>query len=143
MFEQLAGLKSLNLNCSGEEELVYFEELSRPRSVLSSEDGKMIPRVLCPQLDTLTTTGIDGSELKTLVEIRKAAGCPLKRLFMCEEDELSHRDEKWLKGNLESLEFFEASDEEDVDMDMDDDDDRDSLMEEIGPGFFTPHSLLL
>jgi len=60
--------------------------------------------------------------MKTLVELRRKAGYPLKSVLMSNNDDVSARDDMWLRSNLESLEYFEPSeDEEDLDDDEDDD----------------------
>lgn len=103
-YAQLAGLKTLNLNA----EDVYFEKLLKPGK--TTELGSSVG-IYCPQLHTVTLTGVDGKEIRELVEARKAAGHPLKKVFMCTEDDITSSDEKWLRKNLESLEYFDASDD--------------------------------
>lgn len=116
IFEQLAGLQTLNLNCSGDEE-IFFDRLMKSKSY-------------CPNLHTITTTGIQGSKMKQFVEARKAAGVPVKKVFMSEEDEVDEKEEKWLRGHLDALEFFEPSDSEEELIDIDEDDlDEDSGMD--------------
>ncbi|GLB38500.1 putative F-box-like [Lyophyllum shimeji] len=102
MFEQLGGLKTINLNCSGEEEEQLFRRLMKPPA----------NKIYCPNLHTITTTGIDGAEMRAFIEARKAAGVPVKRVMMSDEDEVEEKDERWLREHLEELEFFEPSDSE-------------------------------
>ncbi|PCH40076.1 hypothetical protein WOLCODRAFT_131199 [Wolfiporia cocos MD-104 SS10] len=71
-----------------------------------------------PRLKALSTTGVNGADMRKLVEARKAAGVPLERVFMNEEDEIEDEDEEWLHKNVQDFELFEGSDDEDV---MDDD----------------------
>ncbi|KAF9468599.1 hypothetical protein BDZ94DRAFT_1183403 [Collybia nuda] len=108
IFEQLAGLHTLNLNCSGDEEII-FDRLMKSKSY-------------CPNLHTITTTGIQGSKMRQFVEIRRAAGFPVKKVFMSEEDQIDEKEEKWLRANLDSLEFFEPSDSEEELIEIDEDD---------------------
>jgi hypothetical protein len=122
--DQLARLQSLNLNC-GEEE-IFFDLLWRPlaQSVTPS-------KTYCPNLHTIWTSGILGQQMKRLIETRKAAGVPIKRVFMSQQDEVGGREEKWIKDHVETLEFFEPSDSEEdyVDMDVDDDEEYDHSLD--------------
>ena len=96
----------------------------------------MGPTVLyCPNLTSIYTTGIDGRQMKSFVEARSKGGVPLKRVGMSDDDEVDEREEKWLKENVEEVEFFEPdsdledeeelfevedfTDSEDEDVDMD------------------------
>ena len=111
-------------------DMIWYTLLSRPERV----EGTNAPdRVYCPQLRALTLTGLDGSAARELVEEREMRGHPLKKLSMDEEDEVENEDLEWLEAHLESLEFFEGSeDEDDYDEDdMDDDEDED----DEGDGF--------
>lgn len=113
VLEQLTNLKSFNLNCSGESEEPFFHRL------IATTSGT---KVYCPNLHTMTTTGIEGSRMRAFVEARKTAGVPLKKVFMSQEDEVNEKEEKWLRDNLEALEFFEPSDtEEEMELEVDDD----------------------
>jgi hypothetical protein len=124
LFDQLSGLQSINLNCLGDEEELFFELLCRPtvRSVPTSL------KTYCPNLNSIWTTGITGEQMKHLITIRKATSVPIKRVFMSSQDTPHVRDERWIKEHVESLEYFEASDSEEeiteVDMDMDEDGDE-------------------
>ncbi|KAI0785268.1 hypothetical protein C8Q75DRAFT_776626 [Abortiporus biennis] len=72
-----------------------------------------------PKLEVLVTTGLNGQEMRKLVEHRKTARFPLKRVLMNGEDEVSEEDQAWLSKELDTFEYFEGSDE---DTDSDDDD---------------------
>ncbi|THV05285.1 hypothetical protein K435DRAFT_773983 [Dendrothele bispora CBS 962.96] len=132
MLEQLANLHTINLNCCGDEE-EFFDKLMETKPNLASGVGGQTV-VYCPNLKRIMTAGIDGKKMRKFVETRKAAGVPIARVSMSEEDELEDRERKWLEEHLEQLEFFEPSDsEEEVeieghvielsDAEMDDDDD--------------------
>lgn len=107
LFDQLSGLHSINLNCLGDEEELFFELLLRPtiRSIPSL-------KTYCPNLNSIWTSGITGEQMKKLIDTRKAAGVPIKRVFMSSQDTPSARDEKWIKDHVESLEYFDPSDSE-------------------------------
>nr|VWP00412.1 PPM-type phosphatase domain-containing protein [Ganoderma boninense] len=77
-----------------------------------------------PRLESLTTTGVDGAQLRELVEARAARGAPLKEVRMNQDDGVEEDDEAWLKGHLDRFDTFEGSDEEEV-VDAFDDDDED------------------
>jgi len=124
-FDQLAGLQILNLNCVGEEEL-FFELLQQ-----LAQSGTPT-KTYCPNLHTIWTSGIFGPQMKKLIEMRKAAGMPIRRVFMSRQDAVGECEENWLKDNVETFEFFEPSDMEDTDVsemeeEDDDDDDDDDL----------------
>lgn len=139
--DQLSNLKSLNLKVVGVDEAVIFQKLIDPSATSapfdrdadpeeiaaaqaavaqaaasSSANGSdseiSSPALFCPKLETLTTNAVDGYRLKELVEARKKLGAPLKRVFMSYHDRVTEKEEKWLRANLEELEFFEPSDSE-------------------------------
>ncbi|KAF8073848.1 hypothetical protein FPV67DRAFT_1479533 [Lyophyllum atratum] len=111
MYQQLGGLKTINLNCSGEEEEQLFKHLMKP----------LPNKIYCPNLHTITTTGIDGADMRAFIEARKAAGVPIKRVMMSEEDDIEDKDEKWLRAHVEELDFFEPSDSEEEYVDLTED----------------------
>ncbi|PIL22544.1 hypothetical protein GSI_15233 [Ganoderma sinense ZZ0214-1] len=75
-----------------------------------------------PRLEILTTTGVDGAQLRELVEARAARGAPLREVRMNQDDGVEEEDEAWLRRNLERFDTFEGSDEEEVELDGFDDD---------------------
>jgi hypothetical protein len=114
--DQLAGLHTLNLNCTGEEEEIFFDLLWRP-SVQSATP----PKVYCPNLHTISTTGVYGQQMKKFIEARQAAGVPIRKVFMSQGDEVTDSQTQWIKDHVEALEFFEPSDEEEyIEMDEED-----------------------
>ncbi|KAF7982884.1 hypothetical protein HWV62_25128 [Athelia sp. TMB] len=127
MYEQLGALRSINLKLFDEFlDARFFERLTQPIDPAAKTHP---PAFYLPHLDTLTTSGVPGAEMRRLVEARKKAGVPVKRLFMCEDDDVSMQDEVWFRAQLETFELFEPSDdEEDLElvegeMDMDEDND--------------------
>ncbi|KAF8158400.1 hypothetical protein B0H34DRAFT_789290 [Crassisporium funariophilum] len=137
MLDQLAGLKSFNLKCFGEEEAVFFDKLINPsagRPSLTSPHPpfatpylKALPKLFCPLLESMTTVSVTGAQVKLLVQTRKTLGAPIKKVFMSQDDPLTAKEERWLVKNLEVLDFFEPSDSEDEfdieDVDIGEDDD--------------------
>lgn len=115
VFEQLAGLRTLNLNCSGEEEEKFFNRLMK-----ASSTGT---KLYCPNLHTIITTGIEGARVKAFVEARRAAGVPIKKVLMSEEDAIDEKEENWLRAHVDELEFFEPSDSEEEYIDDPEEDD--------------------
>ena len=86
------------------------------------------PRINVPRLDTLFSMGLDGEQLKILLEARKAAGAPLSRLYINREDYVEEEQERWFRkeSGLKTFDFFEDSDDEEddlVELETDDDDD--------------------
>ncbi|KAJ3910592.1 hypothetical protein F5879DRAFT_231559 [Lentinula edodes] len=119
MLEQLVNLKSICINCVGDEEK-FFERLMELKST-PSESGTTQSVVFCPHLNTLMTTGVDGTAMRKFVETRKRGGAPLSKVSMSEEDNLDEKEEKWLRDHLQELDFFEPSDsEEEIEMEIDD-----------------------
>lgn len=113
MYEQLANLKSLHLNCSFVD-VAFFEKLmSPPPPSTHSDVASPATQMYCPNLTTITTSGIRGKLMKDFVEARKAAGFPIKTVAMSESDKVREKDEKWLRRNVQSFEYFESSDTDD------------------------------
>jgi hypothetical protein len=123
MYEQLGNLRSINLKMSEDfVDGIFFEKLRVP---IASSSSTVPAAFYCPNLDTLTTSGVDGMTMRVFIEARRKAGIPVKRVFMSEEDEVDINDEVWLRDQLETFELYEPSDEEtDVEL-MDDDMDVD------------------
>ncbi|KAF9483450.1 hypothetical protein BDN70DRAFT_851506 [Pholiota conissans] len=126
--DQLVILKSFNLKVT----IVAAQALAAGAATSATASGSSSgplssPTLFCPKLETLTTNAVDGYRLKQLVETRKKLGAPIKRIFMSYNDRVSEKEEKWLRDNLEELEFFEPSDsEEEVEVYGEEDDDDDS-----------------
>ncbi|KAF7299092.1 hypothetical protein MIND_00857500 [Mycena indigotica] len=118
LMAQLDSLKRMDLNCAGEEER-FFHRLFKAQPNAKSP-------LYCPKLEGVRVAGKEGSDLKKLVIARKAMGVPLKQVLICRRDYVSPRDDKWLRENVETLEYFEASESEDelVDIEGADDDDE-------------------
>ncbi|EIM85812.1 uncharacterized protein STEHIDRAFT_98008 [Stereum hirsutum FP-91666 SS1] len=93
-------------------------------------------KLYLPSLETLSTRGVPGPYLRSLITSRRASGHPLKRLLVEMEDDIGTGDEAWLRGNVEEFAWFEGSDdgdEEDEDvvlegdvLSIDDDDEEES-----------------
>lgn len=111
IYGQLVNLQSLNLNCSFLED-AFFDILTKPIPN-SSTTQTTSTSLYCPNLVAITTNGIDGKTMRNFVEARRAAGAPIKKVFMSEEDQISERDEEWLTKHTETFKFFEPSDSED------------------------------
>ncbi|KAJ4482169.1 hypothetical protein J3R30DRAFT_3286304 [Lentinula aciculospora] len=126
MLEQLVNLKSICLNCVGDEE-EFFTRLMELKAT-PSESGTTHSVVFCPHLNTLMTTGVDGTTMRKFVEARKQGGAPLSKVSMSEEDHLDEKEETWLRDHLDELDFFEPSDsEEEIEMEIDEDDMSDDM----------------
>ncbi|KAL1748014.1 hypothetical protein HDZ31DRAFT_30665 [Schizophyllum fasciatum] len=130
VLDQLSGLRELKLKClDGPEETegVFFQLLQRPRPGAAQGDGEEKAAMFCPRLEKLVTQGIDGHAMKAMVQARQAAGAPLKHLSFSDDDDVDLLDEKWLREHVETLDFYEPSDDEsdleegsDADIDGDD-----------------------
>lgn len=128
LLSQLSSLQSLNLKLFGADEEVIYEKLVDPWSLrigpasssLTHSPRVDIPKVFCPKLEEITTVGLNGPSIKTLVIARRDAGAPLKRVYMAtsQDSDVLTDDERWIKENVEELYFFDPSDsEEDYDTD--------------------------
>lgn len=113
-YREMQGLTALNLNADFLD--AYWVDLLFPQPNAGTGDAQ--GELLLPRLETLTTTGVDGTQMRELVAAREARGAPLRTLLMNEEDDVAHEDEKWLGEHVERFEYFEGSDDED-DMDVD------------------------
>ncbi|KAF8908889.1 hypothetical protein CPB84DRAFT_1724676 [Gymnopilus junonius] len=122
---QLVNLKSLNIKVVGPEEALIFHKLIDPQATQPPPDSAAAPqpaagsssrsdlaRIFCPKLEAFTANQVDGAELRILVTKRRELGAPLKSLYISQFDEISKKDEKWLRANLEEVQFFEPSDSE-------------------------------
>ncbi|KAJ7644092.1 hypothetical protein FB45DRAFT_896886 [Roridomyces roridus] len=116
---QLSGLRRLNLNCSGEDEMMQFFELLQEVA-----PGQTAP-LYCPKLETLRIEGVDGPLVRKLITTRRTAGAPIDDLSISGRDEVTRKDENWFRANLKTFEFFEPSDSEDELVAVDEDDEQD------------------
>ncbi|KAF8964373.1 hypothetical protein BDZ97DRAFT_1700473 [Flammula alnicola] len=113
---QLGKLKSFNLKVVGAEEAVIFQKLIDPAATpITPAPGVLgpLPSIFCPALESITTNEVTGAQVKELVIARRKLGAPLKRVFMSHNDLVTKKEEKWLRENVEELDFFEPSDSED------------------------------
>ena len=80
--------------------------------------------MLCPRLETLKLSGLGPKRLKTLIQARQRSPTPIRQLYVDQDDIVeSSKYFRWLKGNVQLVEFFENSDVE-SDEDEDDEDDE-------------------
>ncbi|EGN98001.1 hypothetical protein SERLA73DRAFT_182823 [Serpula lacrymans var. lacrymans S7.3] len=137
IYSQLVDLKHLSLACNFVDEL-FFKKLTNPISGASNAPVAITPDLTAvateplfylPQLISLRTSGISGPVMRDAVLARKAAGIPLRAVYMDEEDEVTDTQAQWFRRNLETFERFEASDEEDDD-DIFDEDSDDGMQED-------------
>ncbi|EPQ54945.1 hypothetical protein GLOTRDRAFT_43416 [Gloeophyllum trabeum ATCC 11539] len=117
----LTNLRVLNINVDHTDP-VLFEKLGHPIAV-NEENPRDTPLLFdsaaasntpmyCPLLDTITTTGVDGEQMRAFIEARRKAGVPIKRVCMNEVDPVNDSDEEWITSNVEAFELFEGSDDE-------------------------------
>ena len=104
----LPNLVSLNINCYHVPRL-FFEYLFPGVSGAKEETGGCY----LPKLETLTTSNISGGEMCYLLLKRKAV--PIKHLHMDLRSTVLNDEKEWLEEHLETFEFFDGSDDEDVD----------------------------
>ncbi|GBE84943.1 hypothetical protein SCP_0701250 [Sparassis crispa] len=109
----LANVISLNLNFAwiGKGWYRFLLDpfhMSRPTAEAATDR----PLAFCPQLTTLICTGLNGGELRDLVEARRAAGVPLQRLFVNREDYVEVETTAWLRAEVVVYERFRAEDDD-------------------------------
>ena len=80
---------------------------------------------LLPALHTMKVEGSRGEILRQIVEARMKAGLPLKKLCIDFGSGIDKEDDSWLRENVEGVEYFEDSDEEEY---SDDDESVNSLI---------------
>ncbi|KAJ7069832.1 hypothetical protein C8F01DRAFT_1048776 [Mycena amicta] len=105
LMAQLENLKRFDLNCAGEEER-FFDRL------LKAQPSGKAP-LFCPRLEGVRISGMEGSDLRKLVIARRNMGVALKQVFICRRDFVSPKDDKWLRENVETFEYYEPSESED------------------------------
>jgi hypothetical protein len=125
-YASLPNLVSLNLNCYHLPSL-FFEYLYPgigSGSGGNRDDGQVAAAgCYLPKLETLTTSGICGGEMRDLLSKRKAV--PLKHVLMDSGADVDVEEEDWLRREVETFEFFDGSDDED------DDDEDDPVITEL------------
>ena len=87
---------------------------------------------LLPALHSMKVKGSCGNILRQIVDARIKAGLPLKKLFIDFGTELNEVDDWWLRENVEGVEYFEGSDEDDF---TDDDGSVSSIIQVEMDGF--------
>ena len=68
---------------------------------------------LLPVLHTMKVEGSRGEVLRQIVDARLKAGLPLKKLCVDYRSGIDKGDGSWLRENVEGIEYFEDSDEDD------------------------------
>ncbi|TRM61059.1 hypothetical protein BD626DRAFT_538342 [Schizophyllum amplum] len=142
VLSQLGGLREFKIKCPDgpdETEGIFFQLLQRPRTgAAQGEESK--GAFFCPRLEKLATQGIDGHAMKNLVQARRAAGVPLKHVSFSDDDDVDILDETWLRENVETLDFYEPSDD---DSEYTDDEEA-SDVEMVGDEILTlPHGVVV
>ncbi|KAH9854689.1 hypothetical protein C2E23DRAFT_867278 [Lenzites betulinus] len=119
-YRQLQALTALNLNAHFLDpywvDLLFPPEAAPPSAGSTTATATPAPatgELLLPRLETLTTTGVSGGQMRALVAARQARGVPLRALLMNQDDDVDSADGAWLDAHVERFEFFEGSDEED------------------------------
>jgi len=103
----LVNLASLNVNCYHLPHH-FFEYLFPDPDV--RKEGCYLPK-----LETLSTSGICGGEMRCLLLQR--CEVPIKHVLMDSEAEVDAKEEAWIRGKVETFDFFDGSDDEDDDDD--------------------------
>ncbi|KAG6827931.1 hypothetical protein H0H92_009909 [Tricholoma furcatifolium] len=124
MLMQLVNLKSFNINCSNYEEKEMFMLLLPQKTTTGSSASAQ--QFLCPSLESITTTAINGEDMRAFVKARNTEEAQnkgvaeIRVVMMSDEDHVDEDDLKWLRNNVK-FDFFEGSDEEEFEDEFDDD----------------------
>jgi hypothetical protein len=102
----LVNLASLNINCYHLPH--HFFEYLFPE--VREEGGCYLPK-----LETLSTSGIGGDEMRHL--LRQRLEVPIKHVLMDSAADVTVKDEAWIRKKVETFDFFDGSDDEDDDDD--------------------------
>jgi hypothetical protein len=124
-YAALPNLVSLNLNCYHLPRL-FFEYLypgigdnggggDGQVTAAAAATATAAGGCYLPKLETLTTSGICGGEMRDLLSKRKAV--PLKHVLMDSGADVDVEEEDFLRREVETFEFFDGSDDEDDDED--------------------------
>lgn len=108
-YAALPNLTSLNLNCYHLPRH-FFEYLYPGRRDADESEGCFLPK-----LETLSTSGINGTEMRELLISRTAV--PIKHVLMDSGIDIDIAEEEWIRNKVETFEFFDGSDDEDDDDD--------------------------
>lgn len=130
-YAEMQNMVSINVNFTHVEPL-WYDLLWKPEV----HERNSPPSVYLPKLQSLTTSGLTGNEIRTLVDERIKRNHPLKEVYIDEQDDVESDDDEWLRAHLTTLGFFENEDDEDVeeeeilfgledDLDLSDDEDDD------------------
>jgi len=106
-YAALPNLASLNINCYHLHR--YFFEFLLPRR----GDAGGSERCYLPKLETISTSGIGGAEMRQLLTSRTTV--PLKHVLMDSAADVDIEEEDWLRSKVETFDFFDGSDDEDDD----------------------------
>ncbi|KAF8573883.1 hypothetical protein K439DRAFT_1665645 [Ramaria rubella] len=68
---------------------------------------------LCPKLHTLKLSGLDAKDLKSLIKGRQKSSTRIQSLYLDQDDAYSEDTIRWLKREVETVLFYEASDDSD------------------------------
>ena len=101
----LVNLASLNLDCYHLPR--HFYEYLFPYV----RDTDELEGCYLPKLETLSTSGIDGDEMRHL--LRQRIEVPIKHVLMDSSADVNVKDEAWIRRKVETFDFFDASDDED------------------------------
>ena len=112
----LVNLASLNLNCYHLPRHFYEYLFPYVRGDTDELEGCYLPK-----LETLSTSGIDGDEMRHL--LRQRIEVPIKHVLMDSAADVNVKDEAWIRKKVETFDFFDGSDDED--------DDDDALITEL------------
>ncbi|KAF8837748.1 hypothetical protein BDN67DRAFT_877520, partial [Paxillus ammoniavirescens] len=107
LYSELESLVTLNVSMSYLSD-AFLDLLCNPRRIPLTEHNF----IQLPRLTTLCVSGTSGDRIREVVRHRRAAGFPLKSIYVEESCDVDDDDVEWIKDNVETFEFFERSDGE-------------------------------
>jgi len=108
LYAVLANLETIHLDFSSLDD--PFWEVLVPAKV---QGVTISAQQLLPALHTMKLEGSRGEVLRQIVDARLKVGLPLKKLCIDYGSGIDKEDDSWLRGNVEVIEYFEDSDEDD------------------------------
>ncbi|KIJ10885.1 hypothetical protein PAXINDRAFT_138199 [Paxillus involutus ATCC 200175] len=109
LYSELESLITLDVSMSYLSD-AFLDLLCNPRRISCTEHTF----IQLPRLETLWVSGTSGDRIREVVRHRRAAGFPLKSIYVEESCDVDDDDVEWIEDNVEIFGFFEGSDDEDV-----------------------------
>ena len=105
LLAQLVALKTLQIeSLYPQENATIVEKLTMPAAT-RSESPNSSDEVFCPKLEELAVSEWNGEKLRAIINARRNAGVPLKKMVI-RKSALSMQDIRWIRKNVEHLVLY-------------------------------------